>query len=213
MRAPLFLVCPGFFCYFCEVFQANEKMVISYWLFVTVTLLLSVVISGFAVWFLMKIFPKSEASAENSTRGCVGIIVFFFLFFVLLFGITLSVPRSNVIIAGPDQEYSTENVMFYLPDSFKEKYNITDFEMGRNYIINITDRNMLLYNVRYGGIIPAITTDPHAQIYEIPAQSCTKVEPGCMPDYFFYEPGSIQVKKNESGIQYRWILDYSPINP
>lgn len=187
-------------------------MILPNWLFIAVVLILSFIAAGFLVWILMKAIPRGNSAVAKSSRGCAGLFLFMFLTLASVVSITWSVPKSTVVIAGPDKEYSTKAVIFQAPASFKEKYGVSDFMIDRNYIVNTTDRNMLLYNVRYSKT-PYFTTDVDHKVIEIPANSCTYVRPGCMPDFFFYEPGAIEVKNTEDGIQDRWILDYSPINP
>lgn len=187
-------------------------MILPNWLFIAVVLILSLIAAGFLVWIMLKVIPRGHSSAAQSARGCAGIFLFLLLTLACIVSLTWALPKSTVVMAGPDKEHSTKAIVFGAPASFREKYGINDFMMDRNYVVNTTDRNMMLYNVRYC-TTPFFTPDTDHKVIEIPAGQCTYVEPACMPDFFFTEPQYIQVKSDQKGIQDRWILDYSPINP
>lgn len=187
-------------------------MILPNWLFIAVVLILSLTAAGFLVWIILKAIPRGNSSGIQSARGCAGLFMFIFLSLACVVSITWAVPKSTVIIAGPDKEHSAKAVVFTAPESFKEKYGIADFPMGRGYVVNTTDRNMLLYNVRYC-TNPLLTPDTDHKVLEIPAGKCTYVEPACMPDFFFTEPEYIRIESGENEVQDRWILDYSPLNP
>lgn len=187
-------------------------MIIPNWLFIAVVLILSLIAAGFLVWIMLKVIPRGNSSGAQSARGCAGLFLFMFLTLACVVSITWAVPKSTVIIAGPDKEHSTKAVVFSAPESFKDKYGITDFPMDRNYVVNTTDRNMMLYNVRYC-TTPFFTPDTDHKVIGIPAGKCTYVEPACLPDYFFTEPEYIQIESGQDEVQDRWILDYSPLNP
>lgn len=187
-------------------------MILPNWLFIAVVLIPSLISAGFLVWIILKTIPRGNSSTAHSIRGCAGLFLFMFLTLACVASLTCAVPKATVVMAGPDKDHSTKAIIFSVPESFKKKYGIADFTMGRSYVVNTTDRNMLLYNVRYC-TNPLLTPDTDHKVIEIPTGKCTYVEVGCMPDFFFTEPEYIRIDSDENDIQDRWILDYSPINP
>ena len=116
-------------------------MIIPNWLFIAVVLILSLISAGFLVWIILKTIPRGNSSTAHSVRGCAGLFLFMFLTLACVASLTCAVPKATVVMAGPDKDHSTKAIIFSVPESFKKKYGIADFTMGRSYVVNTTDRN------------------------------------------------------------------------
>lgn len=185
-------------------------MLLPHALYVTLSIVICIVAAGFIVYIMLKALPRGNSGTASSLRGCLGIFGFMFLFLACLLSLTWAIPHSSVIIAGPDKDYSRKDAIFTAPKSLMEQYDCPDFEMGKSYIVNTTDRPMILYSVRYGNII---AFDVEGNVVEIPARKCTYIKSENFPDFYFEEPSAITVERGSAAVQSRWILDYSPLNP
>jgi len=186
-------------------------MLLPHALYVTIFLLLCAIVAGFLVFVLLKAIPRRNSTTSESLRGCAGIFGFMIMFSACMLGLAMVMPSSTIVFAGPDKEYSRKTAILFKPSSLIEQYGISDFEFGKNYIINTTGRNMMIYSVTYSNM--PVFFDQTKPLVEVPAEKCTWIKPGYMPDFYFEEPEAIEVERDEDKVQHRLILDYTPINP
>lgn len=186
-------------------------MLIPHALYVTLSIVICIVAAGFIVYIMLKALPRGSSDTAASFRVCLGIFGFMFLFLACLMSLTWVVPHSSVIVAGPDKNHSRKDAIFTAPKSLMEEYGLQTFEMGKSYIVNTTDRAMIIYAVRYGNI--PFFGSPDSPVIDIPARKISPIESEYYPDFFFEEPSAISVERGSDNVQSRWILDYSPINP
>ncbi len=177
-------------------------MLLPHALYVLLFLAISAMAAAFVVYVLMKAVPRSTLTASKPLRGCAGAFAFVFLFLACLAGLMWIVPSATIIIAGPAEEHTRKEAILFTPGELTEKYGIADFEFGRSYIVNTTDRNMSISRAD----LPADSI-----IIEIPAQQHSSVSPEYLPDFYFEKP-----QDTDSGAETRrprYILRYKPINP
>ncbi len=181
-------------------------MLLPHALYVTIVIALSVLCAGFLVWVLFKAIPGSR----KSTRGCLGSLLFVILFFAVMISGMWYLPQSTIIMAGPDKEHSRKVALFTKPDKLPEVNNMTDFEMGKTYVLNRSDRSMIIHPAVYGAVTDSTST---IKIIEIPPHKLTDIENTYIPDFYFEESDATTVKEDGTTVQQRWILDYAPLNP
>lgn len=179
-------------------------MLLPHALYVLIFLAISAMAAAFVVYVLMKAVPRSGSRPSKSVRGCAGAFAFIFLFFACLVGLMWIVPTAHVVIAGPDKEHTRKEAILFTSDELAEKYDISDFEFDRSYIVNTTDRNMVIFSTSDN------VDETDSLIIEIPAHECTPIETRYLPDHYFGKPADTDSPGTNR--RKRWILDYTPTN-